>query len=84
MALQEPIDPQQVNKPATTLIVNTVTFRFDAGDFYAFATASLLDEDGNTVENATLPLTEQELNGWGADDQFVLDLVKSKLGLQTI
>lgn len=84
MALEESITSQPVVKPAVTLRVDTVIFRFQEGDGYAFASASLFDEDGSLIESKSLPLTEQELNGWGADDQFVLDLVKSKLGLQTI
>lgn len=84
MALEETISSQPVLKPAVKLRVDTVIFRFQEGEGYAFASASLLNEDGVNVEGKTIPLTEQELNGWGADDQFVLDLVKSKLGLQTI
>jgi hypothetical protein len=84
MALEETISSQPVVKPAVKLRVDTVIFRFQEGEGYAFASASLLDEDGVTVEGKTLPLTEAELAGWGSDDTFVLELVKSKLGLQTI
>ena len=84
MALEETISSQPVVKPAVKLRVDTVIFRFQEGEGYAFAAASLLDEDGVTVEGKTLPLTEAELTGWGSDDTFVLELVKSKLGLQTI
>lgn len=84
MALQEPITPQAVVKAAVKLRVDTVIFRFQEGDRYAFASATLLDDDDVPVEGKTIPLTEDELANWSADDQFVLDLVKSKLGLQTI
>lgn len=84
MALEESITSQPVVKPAVVLRIDTVIFRFQEGDGYALAAASLLDDDESTIETKSLPLTEAELNGWGADDQFVLDLVKSKLGLQTI
>lgn len=84
MALEETITSQQVVKPAVVLRIDAVVFRFQPEEGYALAAASLLDDDGSTIETKSLPLTEAELNGWGADDQFVLDLVKSKLGLQTI
>lgn len=81
MALEETISSQPVVKPAVKLRVDTVIFRFQEGDGYAFASASLLDEDGAVVENKTMPLTEAELVGWGADDSFIVDLVKAKLNL---
>jgi hypothetical protein len=81
MALQEPIAPQEVVKPAVELRIDTVIFRFGPGDQYAFASCSLVDEDGKTVEGQTVQFTEAELIGWEADDQFVVDLIKTKLNL---
>lgn len=84
MALEEEISSQPVVKPAVKLRVDTVIFRFQEDEGYAFASVSLLDEDGTNVENKAVPMTEEELAGWGSDDTFVLELVKSKLGLQTV
>jgi hypothetical protein len=81
MALQEPIAPQEVAKPAVELRIDTVIFRFGTGDQYAFASSSLLDEDGKIVEAPTVQFTEEELAGWGSDDTELLVLVKAKLGL---
>ena len=81
MALQKPITPQEVVKPAVELRIDTVIFRFGPGDQYAFASCSLVDEDGKTVEGKTVQFTEEELAGWGSDDAELLVLVKAKLGL---
>jgi hypothetical protein len=81
MALQEPIAPQEVVKPAVELRIDTVIFRFGPGDQYAFASCSLIDEDGKTVEGKTVEFTEEELAGWGSDDTELLLLVKTKLNI---
>jgi hypothetical protein len=81
MALEETISSQPVVKPAVKLRVDSVFFRFQEGDGYAFASASLIDEDGVVVEGKTVPMTEDELSDWGADDSFIVDLVKTKLNL---
>ena len=61
MALQEPIAPQEVVKPAVVISVDTVIFRFGPGDQYAFASCSLVDEDGKAVEGKTVQFTEEDL-----------------------
>lgn len=80
-APSEPINPHEVAKPATTLLVNNIIFLFGTGEQYATASASFLDEDGKVVQTIPVPLTEQELSTWGADDAELAIIVKTKLGL---
>jgi hypothetical protein len=82
MALQEPITPQQIVKVAVELTIDTVVFRFGPGDQYAFANCALTDEDGRIVNSVTVALTEEDLAGWGSNDNALLEIVKHKLGYQ--
>jgi hypothetical protein len=50
-------------------------------DSYATAIYSLLNDDNVPVTTQPIGLTEAELSGWEADDQFVVDLIKTKLNL---
>ena len=80
MPLIQPITPVELAKPAVSISIESVVFRF-SGESYAFASTALLDEDGKLVESATVSLTSDDLANWGDDDQVLLDIVKTKLGL---
>lgn len=81
MALQDSITPQEIIKPAVTLVVDSIMFRFGLADQYAFATCSLLDVDGKVAKTETVNLTELELENWGSDDAELVAIIKTKLGL---
>ena len=79
MPIQQPMNQFTVLKPAVTLRLDQVDILFR--EEYAYAYISLLDEDGAVVSRQTIAMQENELSGWGADDTFVLEVVKNKLGI---
>lgn len=81
MALQDSITPQDLAKPAVTLAVDSIMFRFGLEDQYAFASCALLDEDGKAVKSEMVTLTEEELSSWGSDDAELVAIIKTKLSL---
>lgn len=81
MALEQSIEETIVAKPAVTLKIEQVIIRFMDQDSYATAIYSLLNNEGASVATQPIGLTESELTNWGTDDQFVIDLIKTKLNL---
>jgi hypothetical protein len=81
MALEQPIEETVIVKPAVLLKIEQVIVRFMEQDSYATAIYSLLNDDNVPVTTQPIGLTEAELSGWEADDQFVVDLIKTKLNL---
>jgi hypothetical protein len=81
MALEQQIETTTIIKPAVLLKIEQVIVRFMEQDSYATAIYSLLNDDGIAILTQPIGLTEAELLGWEADDQFVVDLIKTKLNL---
>ena len=44
----------------------------------------LLSSDGRLLKTGCYTMTEQEYSAWGSDDNYVLDIVISALGLTTL
>jgi hypothetical protein len=81
MAINLPIQPLGVSKPAVEAGCKLVAFTFTEGQAYARAHIELLDEDGIIVAQHQVGFTKDELDGWGEDDDFVLNLALTKLGI---
>ncbi|MFN9901379.1 MAG: hypothetical protein ACK55Z_21875 [bacterium] len=74
------IQPIQTSKPAVKAVMNFVTIEFSP-DKYAYGRLSLLDEDNTIVSVNDVDFTLEELNSWGMDDNYVLELALQKLGI---
>lgn len=74
------IQPLQTSKPAIKASMNFVTIHFYS-EQYAYGRISLLDEDNNVVSIHDVNYTLEELNNWGANDNYVLELALQKLGI---
>jgi hypothetical protein len=81
MQLQTPIQPIETSKPAVEAVCKLVVFTFGEGGDYANSRIELFDEDGLIVAQHQVSFTKAELDGWGEDDEFVLDLALTKLGI---
>lgn len=93
MSLEQTITPQDVTKTIAKIVVDNVVFRFqqppidlpsdvETSDIYAFANVSLYDNSNATIDAQIVFLTKDELDNWSSDDSVVLEIVKTKLGLQ--
>lgn len=90
MALEQIIEPNQVITTTVKILIESVVFRFqhhegpepvtDPG-IYAFANISFYDQHNNNKDSKIVMFTKDELADWGADDSFIVDLVKTKLNL---
>lgn len=76
--MQKTIQNQIERKPITNVRLENVIIRFNS-DRYATATVLLLDEDGMVVDIKIVDFTLEEMNQWGVDDNYVLDLALQKL-----
>jgi hypothetical protein len=74
------IQPIQTSKPAVKAVMNFVIIEFSS-DKYAYGRLSLLDEDNTIVSVNDVDFTLEELNSWGMDDNYVLELALQKLGI---
>lgn len=79
--LKATITPRTIGKPARRAVCQNVTINFLNGAEYASARINLLDEDDRVVASHDVSFTESELEKWGSDDSFVLNLALSKLGI---
>jgi hypothetical protein len=79
--LKKNITPRNIGKPARRAVCQNVTINFLNGSEYASARINLLDEDNRVVAAHDVNFTEAELESWGSDDDFVLNLALSKLGV---
>jgi hypothetical protein len=79
--LNKNITPRTIGKPARRAVCQNVTINFLNGAEYASARINLLDEDNRVVASHDVAFTEVELDGWGSDDNFVLNLALTKLGI---
>jgi hypothetical protein len=75
------ITPLNVSKPAIKAEVQRVIFEFNPNR-YAYALIFLLDEDNRIVTSYEVDFTLEEMNSWGVDDNYVLELSLQKLGIQ--
>lgn len=81
MALQTTIAEQQIVKTVSKISIDTIIFRFYEGDGYAVASCTFYDADDVFVKADTVEFSENELSGWGPDDNFIVELVKQKFGM---
>jgi len=70
--------PQQ-----TTVMVSRIQVRCQNINLFVDASflVDLYDADGVRVDRRVVPITNEEYLEWNSDDQFILNLVASKLGL---
>ena len=80
MLINNNITPFQTIKTAVSAQMNFVHINFTLSD-YAYGRVSLLDENNNVVSTHDVPFTLEELNNWGTDDNYVLELGLQKLGI---
>lgn len=79
--IQKPIQSFTVIKPAVTARMANVTVNFNPQN-YASGMLMLFDEDGKMVTTYNVNFTLEEMNLWGEDDNYVLDLALQKVGIQ--
>ena len=79
--LKKNITPRNIGKPARRAVCQNVTINFLNGSEYASARIHLVDEDNRVVAAHDVNFTEAELEAWGTDDDFVLNLALTKLGV---
>lgn len=48
---------------------------------YVSVTVTYLNSNGNAIHNEYVKIQGEEYNGWGLDDEYLVNLVLTKLGL---
>lgn len=81
MALVDSIEPLQIALPAVQLEIQSVSIQFNSFVNYATVICAYKDADGNTQKITSVELDASDLSSWGEDDQVLLGIVKTKLGI---
>ena len=71
-----PTDTLKVNSVNSFTIANFNVSLFNT----AYINVILNDASGNFVQSVNITLTKDEYNGWVDDDNYILNLVATKLG----
>ncbi len=82
MSIESPIAITPIVRTTTTTItqLRILSVMVTLG-YSASITVLLLDDASQEKERKTIDLTTEEYAGWGEDDQYIIDLVLSKIVL---
>jgi hypothetical protein len=73
------ISPKSFTTEATSISIQTVGFNLNEGaDFIIH----YHKEDGTIFENDRIYVIGEEFAAWGSDDNYIIDLALTKLGLE--
>lgn len=81
MSITSPIQPKQIYSEATSIVIDNMIFRFGPEDQYAFCAVTYVAASGTPITSVQVSFTSDDLATWGADDDALVAIVKTKLGL---
>lgn len=78
------IQPVIVPIKGTATNLNLMVLNFTMTAKTAVFYYSLNDDNGVTIMDGNIEMTEAEFNGWGANNQYCIDWAANKLGVVVI
>lgn len=72
------LPPQEATKIIIRPLINSTT------DLTCNTYYEVLSENGQTLANGNIPLSEEEYSSWGEDNTYLDNLILEKLGLKKL